>query len=77
MGPQYLQIQPTMDCVVLQYLLPEEDLCINGPSKFKPLLFKGRLYCRGVDRGQLKRPDPKEEGRRYVWTRELSDKTWA
>ena len=40
----YLSIQTTMDCVVLClciHVFIEKNLCLSGPVKFKPMLFKG------------------------------------
>ena len=41
----YPWIQPTTDCVGLSYLLLKKELCESEPSQFKPMLFKGQLYC--------------------------------
>ena len=39
-----LQIQPTKDCVILQYLLKKKNLYINELVQFNPILSKGQLY---------------------------------
>ena len=49
-SPPYLQIQPTMDHVVLYHIFNEKYLQINVPVQFTLVLFKGQLYLKGTNK---------------------------
>lgn len=51
------QIQPAMDHVVQQFLLPRKYPYISGLAKFKPTLFKHQVYWHLVENTSIEMKD--------------------